>query len=245
MSQLYDDAFLYDLVHGQFAQPYLLDFYLKYISQAGSPVLELACGTGRILIPLVEKGIDIYGLDISPEMLETCHKKAKERNISVNADQGDMRHFEFDSQFNLIFVAANSFQHLAELKDIQACFDSIKKNLAPGGKFIFDVLNPYIPLLAHNPNKQIMVGSYEDYVLTMDFRYDVASQTNFINWNFLHRPTNNFKSLSFQLRQFFPQELDALLEFNGFQIENKFGDYDESAFTGSSPKQVIVAKPLA
>jgi len=242
MNSLYDEVELYDSVHGSFADAETLEFYVKQISLYGSPVLELACGSGHILIPLAEKGIDVCGLDISEKMLAACERKASERGVRVEIQTGDMRCFEMRRKFIVIYIAGSSFQHLVENRDISACFDCVKRHLAPGGKFIVEILNPYIPLLIRERGKKFMVGEFGEYVLTETVDYHAATQINHKNWHFWHRPTDTVKTLVYSLRQFFPKEFDALFEFKGFRIEKKFGGFDESVFTNDSLKQIIVAE---
>ena len=238
---LYEDVFLYDLVHGSFADPQTFDFYRKQTEISGSPILELACGSGHVLIPLAKSGLEISGLDISAEMLGECESKAAGQNIRVQVQHGDMRKFELGMKFKLIFIAGNSLQHLNTIEEISDCFTCVKRHLEPKGRFVVELFNPFIPLLVREQGKRYMIGEFGDYVLSEDVYYDAATQVSHINWHFWNRPSNNEKVLSFTMRQFFPQEIDAFFNCNGFVIENKFGDFDEIQFNSNSPKQIIVA----
>lgn len=238
---LYDDVFLYDLVHGQFATGEIFQFFNDLSIEYGSPVLELACGSGNILVPLAENGIDIYGLDISDKMLSACRRKSAERNIKIHVRKGDMRSFDIDKKFRFIYIAGNSFQHLNTIHDISACFESVRRHLDVDGKLLIEVFNPYIPLLVREMGKRFVVGSFEDYVLTEDVNYDAASQKSEFNWHFWHRPSDREKTLSFTMRQFFPQEFDSLFELHGFRIDHKFGGFDRSEFASGSPSQIVIA----
>lgn len=238
---LYDDSVLYDLVHGAFADDESLAFFQAQIALAGDTVLELACGSGHILIPLAEKGVKICGLDISAEMLAKANEKALNQKVKIDVGKGDMRNFELNRKFNLIFIAGNSLQHLTQLSEIEACFKSVKRHLKPNGKFLIEVFNPYIPLLMREIGKRFAVGDYGKICLSEDVNYDSATQINHINWHFWNRTTDEEKMLSFEMRQFFPQELDELFTYNDFRIEQKFGGRDKSAFTSNSLQQIIVA----
>jgi SAM-dependent methyltransferase len=238
---LYDDAYLYDLVHGDFAEDEIARFFIESTEQYGSPVLELACGTGNILIPLAEAAVDIFGLDISDKMLAACRRKAAERDVKIHVGKGDMRGFDLDRKFRLIYIAGNSLQHLNSIEEISSCFESVRQHLEPDGRFLVEVFNPYIPLLVREMGKRYMVGSFGDHVLTEDVNYDSATQISHINWHFWHRPDDRERTLSFSMRQFFPQELDSLFVLHGFQIEHKFGEFDRSEFTGGSPAQIVIA----
>ena len=240
MKNLYDDAFLYDLVHGEFADAETFDFYHRQIALYGSPVLELACGSGQILIPLAEKKIEIFGLDVSGAMLGACRRKALKRNVKVEIQSGDMRSFELKRKFKTILIAGNSLPHLTGNRDVFACLDCVKRHLAPGGKFIVEILNPFVPLLSREPGKKFMVGEFGEFVLTEDADYSAATRIIHKNWHFWHRPSDKITTISFSQRQFFPRECDALFQYKGFRIDKKFGDFDESAFSGDSPKQIFV-----
>src|SRR4051812_40063712 len=91
---LYSAVKLYDLVMGKYATGNLLEFYRRQIGRNPGPVLEVACGTGRLTIPLAEDGVDITGLDISAQMLEQAEKKAIERHVRVPLIRGDARNFD-------------------------------------------------------------------------------------------------------------------------------------------------------
>ena len=238
---LYDDVFLYDLVHRPLADADVFSFFQDAVQQYGQPVLELASGSGNILIPLAESGIDITGIDLSDSMLTACRRKAAERHVKVNIEKGDMRGFDLDRKFPLIYIAGNSLQHLNTVREISECFESVKRHLAPNGKLLVEVFNPYIPLLAREMGRRYSLGTRGDYDLTEDVDYDAATQVSNINWHFRHTSTNIEKTLSFTMRQFFPQEFDSLFVLHGFKIEHKFGDFDSSDFRSSSPAQIVIA----
>ncbi|MDQ6785699.1 MAG: class I SAM-dependent methyltransferase [Acidobacteriota bacterium] len=242
---LYDNNWLYDLVHEKSATSEEVAFYERQIERYGSPVLELACGTGNYLVTLSQTDVEISGLDISGEMLHGAQQRAENQNAETNLINADMRSFELDQKFALIFVAGNSFQHLNTLEDVEACFDSVKRHLAPEGRFIVEVFNPSLELLNRNPDERYFVGEYKTdegwIVLTENVFYDAATQINHLKWHYKNQYMKEEQTVSFTMRQFFPQELDALFHYNNFRIEHKYGNFDESAFSSNSPKQIIVA----
>ncbi len=243
---IYDDAEFYDLVHGAFAAPETLAFYEDKIARYGSPVLELACGSGAYLVPLAEKGVSVVGVDISDEMMKLAKAKAAARNVSIDVRKGDMRNFELKRKFPLILLLGNSFQHLLTHSDIEKCFSAVKKRLTPDGRFIIEVFNPSLQILTRKPDESVFDSEYETpsgkTVLTGKVNYDAATQINHIAWNYHNRTTNQTQEFAFTMRQFFPQELNALFVCGGFQIEHKFGDRDGSEFVSSSPLQIVIAK---
>lgn len=245
MANLYDNDWLYDLVHEKQPDDEQIAFYERQIERYGSPVLELACGTGNFLVTLSGDNVEISGLDNSDEMLHGARRRADNQNTETNLINADMRFFDLNQKFRLIFVAGNSFQHLNNLEDVEACFASVRRHLAPDGKFIVEVFNPSLELLNRNPNERYFVGEYKTadgwIVLTENVFYDKATQINHLNWHYKNQFIKEEQTVNFTMRQFFPQELDALFRYNDFRIEHKFGDFDESAFTNHSPKQIIVA----
>ena len=245
MNNLYENDWLYDLVHEKPADSEQIAFYEKQINKYGSPVLELACGTGNYLVTLSHDDIEISGIDISGEMLDGAQRRAANQNIQTNLFNADMREFELNQKFALVFIAGNSFQHLDTKSDVKACFASVKKHLARGGKFIVEVFNPSLELLSRNPNERFFVGEYKTengwIILTENVRYEAATQINYLNWHYKNQFMNEEQTVSFTMRQFFPQEFDALFEYNGFRIEKKFGNFDESKFSSASPKQIVIA----
>ena len=242
MRNLYEDVFLYDLVHESFADRETIDFLSRQLPFSDAKVLEPACGSGRILLPLREREIDIIGLDISPEMLGLCQAKARLKKIEVRLIQGDMRKFFLNRKFDVIIIAAFSFQHLTDSEDISACFACLKKHLSPRGKLIIEFNNPYLPLLNREPDKKYMVGEFGEYVLTEDVRYNEKTQINYTNRHFWHRPTNTVKTFSYSLKQYFQTDIDKLFSKEGFQIISSFGDFDESPISKNSAQQIIVSK---
>ena len=248
MNNLYDESWLYDLIHEKSPDSKEVNFYEKQIRKYGSPVLELACGTGNYAVTLSKPEVEISGLDISDEMLHAAERRAEEQHTETNLINADMRSFELNQTFSLIFVAGNSLQHLLKKEDVEACFASVRKHLQPDGKFIVEVFNPSLKLLNRNADERFFVGEYRTengwVVLTENVRYDSATQINYIDWHYKNQYWKEEQTVSFSMRQFFPQEFDALFEYNGFCIEAKYGDFDESNFTSDSRKQIVIASVL-
>ena len=248
--ELYSDGQRYDLIMGRYATGIFLEFYRRQVSLYGQPVLELACGTGRLTIPLAESGAEVVGLDISPQMLALAEVKTRERNVRPVLEQGDIRDFDLGRKFNFVFISTQSLSHLHEREELEACFACVRRHLADGGRFLIDVYNPSLKILSREPGRHYPVGSgeFEDphgagrVFVTEQICYDAAAQVNHIRYFYRYERSGKEAVLSFEPRQFFPQELDALLAYNGFQLERKYGNYDGAAFSGASPKQLVVCR---
>src|SRR5512136_2897760 len=109
-------------------------FFVEAAQASGGPVLEVACGTGRILIPTARAGINITGIDLSAHMLDVCQRKLAQETAEVQArvqiDQADMRDFDLGQTFTLITIPFRPFQHLIEVEDQVACLRCVQRHLA-------------------------------------------------------------------------------------------------------------------
>jgi SAM-dependent methyltransferase len=246
-SEVYWDGGHYDA----FNQPYQddLKFYLAEARKARGPVLELACGTGRLTIPLRKKGMDIIGLDLAAPMLERARAKAAAAGVNVDFLRGDARSFELGKKFKLIFMAFNSMQHLGNAEDLRGLFYCAASHLAPGGRFIFDVFNPDPLYLIRDPEEMLPVAYYQDpagggmVLVNETYSYDKAAQVSRLTWHYRSEKTGRTVKKSLNLRCFFPQELLALVHFNGFRVVARYGDFRRKPFTGASMKQIVISAP--
>jgi SAM-dependent methyltransferase len=247
---LYRDGRHYDALNSDLVAD--IPFYVEEAQKTGASVLELACGTGRLTIPIAQAGVEIVGIDLSPSMLAHARTKAEAAGVAIKFVEGDCRWFELGRKFGLIFMAFNSMQHLHEYASQAALFGCVRKHLAEGGRFIFDVFNPRMGFLALDPEERRPEREYEDpegngtIVLEHSTRYDDATQVSHIQWYFSRRSMNglerDFRVEQLQMRCFFPQELDLLVRSQGFEIVEKFGDFERNSFASGDPKQVVVCK---
>jgi SAM-dependent methyltransferase len=245
---LYSDAERYDLVYGPYATGEFVAFYRRQVSRYGEPVLELGCGTGRLLIPLAEDGTAITGIDLAPVMLDLARTKASSRSLEISVATADMRSFDLGKKFKLILLPANAMMHLVSREEIEGCLGSVLRHLVDGGRFVVEVYNPSLTLLTAAPGTRSPVADYVDpssgarVVVTSEVNYDPATQVNHVTYHYLHGVSGPETTLHFEMRQFFPQELDALLAHAGFIIEEKYGDRDETSFTSGSTRQIVVCR---
>jgi ubiquinone/menaquinone biosynthesis C-methylase UbiE len=223
-----------------------IPFWIEQARRYGDPVLELACGTGRVALPLAKEGFRVTGIDISDSMLAQARRKASQEGIAVEWVKADVRDVELGKRFSLVIFPANAICHLLELEDFEACLACVRRHLSTEGRLIIDVFNPRLDILLRDSAKRYPHGEYPDpdgkgtVVVTENNVYDRASQVNHIKL-FYRLPGQEDELVEeLKMRIYFPQELDALLKYNGFVIESKFGDYDEKPFASDSPHQLIV-----
>ena len=129
-----------------------VSFFIEAARAADGPVLEVGCGTGRVLIPTARAGFEIVGLDLSDDMLAVCRKYLAEEppdvQTRVKLIKGDMRAFSLGRKFRLATIPFRPFQHLLTVEDQIDCLRAIHRHLEPGGKLILDLFNPSIKFLA-------------------------------------------------------------------------------------------------
>lgn len=178
-------------------------------------------------------------------MLDAARAKAKQQKVDIDFYLGDVRNFSLMSdKFDVIFFPNNSLSHLLDLDDISACFANVRKHLAKDGRFIVEVFNPSLSLLLRDANQRYPIRELEEngrhLVVTENSRYDSATQINHIVWYYKYNDANKEVAVHLEMRQFFPQELNALLNWHDFTIEAKYGNYDETPFSSQAIKQLLV-----
>jgi SAM-dependent methyltransferase len=242
----YRDAQRYDLIAGKLSGNGPVAFYRSQARLCRGPILELACGSGRLAMPIAEDGTEVVGLDSSPAMLALAQRKAKIAGLTVDWILADMRSFDLQRRFAGIFVASNSLSHLYSSTDLASCFASIGRHLCESGRLVLDVFNPALKMFVQPAEQRFPVVEYLDAEnshqvhVSKTIRYDSSTQIAHELWHFHDQVTDMEFSIPLNLRMFFPQELDALLRYNGFRIEEKYGSLDGAPFSNSSLKQVIV-----
>lgn len=244
MHDLYaDQALFYDL-SPPYAHRHDVPFYLDYAADADGPILELGCGTGRILIPIADQGLHIVGLDSSAAMLEICRKKLAHQphtgRSPVRLLLADMAHFSFRRQFALIIVPFRAFQHLLSSDQQLSCLRCVRDHLAPGGRFILDIFDPnYRMLTGPFPSQWVTdfdVTSGDGTRLIRRSRtldHDKYRQIQHCQFAFqLHHADGSIQKnrVQFPMRCIFRPEASHLLARAGLVVEHLFGDYDRRPY---------------
>jgi len=245
MDRIYLDGRHYDRMFNRGDD---IGFYVDQARALGGPVLELACGTGRILEPIAQAGLATTGIDLSAGMLAEARSKSQAGGTSTRYIQGDIRQFSLDDRFTLIFIAGNSVCHLLDIDSFDACMSCVRRHLAKGGRFIVDVFVPGLRLLMTDPQTRQRLSEYDDpdvagrVVVTESSHYDAVTQVKSVRT--FHRFPGGTSEIegSFQLRMYFPQELQALLRHNGLRVLEACGNFDKTPLTGASSTQIYIAE---
>jgi SAM-dependent methyltransferase len=244
VSDFYDHPELYDALLPVGAH---VPFYVDLARQQGGGVLELACGTGQITIPIAELGLPTVGLDRSHAMLTVARQRASAARAAVSWVQGDMRDFALGRHFDLIFVARNSLLHLLSTTHLVAALTAVRRHLTPDGVFAFDIFNPNPRLLARPrgqrfPVMEVTTGAFGTLQVEDTPDYDAATQVNRGTWHISAPGKPDAWTISLVMRSIFPQELPALLSAAGLELVSRFGELSGAPFVPGSRVLVCVCR---
>jgi SAM-dependent methyltransferase len=239
MLGLYQSPALYDLLvpPGPCEQ-----FYCQLSRQTGGPVLELACGTGRLTVPLAQVGHQCFGLDASENMLRHARQKALAAGVAIDLIRADMADFDLGRRFNLIVLSCNSMAHLLTLPALTSCLRSVTRHLSDTGLFAFDVSNPRLKMLAKPAGLRVK-RSLSSKTLRVRERATYDHGTRICESRLVIDDRNGtvHELESLYLRQLFPDESRQALNEAGLTLLARYGDFDRRTFTSKSRTQVCIA----
>ncbi|MEO8393910.1 MAG: class I SAM-dependent methyltransferase [Chloroflexota bacterium] len=218
----------------------------QWSRELGGPLLDLACGTGRMSIHMARLGYQVTGVDLIPEMIAHARKKTAQQALSIEYVVADARDFHLGKQFPCIFMLMNAFQFLLTRADHEAMLACVREHLAPDGCFIFETRNPSPRNLfevRHPGGEQFMTPDGGQLITTEQQYYDPITQIQHYTGTlkFLHPDgQQEVKTHRVALRYVFPQEMESLLFHNGFQIRTVYGDWQQNPLTAASPAMIYV-----
>lgn len=242
-------ARFYDWEHAIFQDD--VPMYLGFTRRTGGPVLELACGTGRLARPLAAAGIDVVGLDSSPDMLAIARRELEAAGLAerVTLVEADLRDFDLGQPYPFAFVALDSFGLLVQRDDQLAALRQIRRHLLPGGLLLLDLANGN--LRGGEPRDELIVqhsgadpSSGRPLTKWTARRSDPAAQLDRLTYLYDEvQEDNSVKrwTTELRLRYFGRFELELLLERAGFVVEALYGSYDLDAFDAASERLIAVA----
>lgn len=223
-------------------------FYCELAKTVGGPVLEIACGSGLVTLPVAAQGMDVTGVDLAHSMLEHARQKAKAQGLNIHWVEADARSFELRTRFQFVFITGNAFQAFLLREDQEALLASVKRHLTPDGIFAFETRNPSGHDLTNQSEEEFDQSyvSVEGHTVSVTFTqmYDPIAQvihwTSYRRWNDGQR--DHTKETHIACRFTHPQELEALLHYNGFQIVRQFGNWNKEVLSPSSPSIISICK---
>ncbi len=230
-------------------------FWVDEAVKSGGPVLELACGTGRVAIPVAQAGIDVVGLDHSQSMLAVARRKAEAAGLPEGRlllVEGDMRDFALGRRFPLAIIPYRAFLHMYTVEDQKRCLAAIAARLAEGGRLIIDIFNPNLRLLA---------GDLTRLAYTSEFTHAETGRRVLVwesrRYDHLHQLVHNYflfqemdedglvvrqQIRPLTVRYLFRYEAQHLFEGCGYEVEALYGWFDRRPFDEKSEEMVWVLR---
>ncbi len=229
-------------------------YYVELARTSGGPVLELGCGTGRVLLPTARAGLEVHGVDNSAAMLDKLRDKLSREPAEVEGrielSLGAMQAVLLGKRFPLITAPFRGVQHLLDRREQRGWLSNVARHLAPQGCLAFDVFQPDFSFMAGPTGPAVDVDRTD---LETGYRLQRSAatlphpelQTMDISFEWVvtdHRGVEVERSRSkFTIRWFTKGEIENLLELEGFEVVEYWGSFDQKPFGEGSKEQVVVA----
>ena len=240
---------VYDLVYSAYTDD--IGFYVDTAKTAKGPVLELGCGTGRVLLPTLQAGVDIDGIDLRPEMLEALKAKAAALGLKPRVFVGDMRDFTAPRRYALITIPFRAFLHNLTSDDQIRTLRVAREHLDSGGRLVFNVFHPSFDRLAQRDGEPYLEAELRHPSTGLPVRKFVTPFRDRVNQ--LLRAENEVQLLDaegrtnvvhryeFTLRWIFKAELELLLHLAGWPRWQIKGGFDGRPLEKDADEMVVTA----
>jgi SAM-dependent methyltransferase len=249
MTSPFSDGALYDLILEDL--DYCKDFYVSEAKASPGPVLEIACGTGRITLPILTAGVNVEGMDLFAPMLERLREKAAAKGFAPTLHQGDMARFQLPRQYALILITFNAYINMLTQEDQLSCLRCCKDHLLPGGKLVFDTFFPGLHIVGAPQHTRVLEMERPHPVTGKLLRcydtrsFDRVKQTQHsINELEEVQDDGSIKVLQraeFTTRYVYREEMILLLRLAGFTRWNISGDFAGKQLTDETDAMIVEA----
>lgn len=248
LPSVFEDGELYDLILGD-ACSYGRDFYLELARGAQGPVLDIACGTGRILLPCLQEGVDIEGVDLFQPMLDRLRKKATALGLSPQLHQADMSSFSLPRRYALVIIPFNAFIHNMTQQAQIRCLELCREHLLPTGLLAFDTFFPSLEIVGAAQNTRVLEGEFPHPTTGLPIRlYDtrrfdrVAQEQHSINEIELLAADGSITTVhrsQASSRYIYKNEMQLLLQAAGFERWEIHGDFSGKPLERESDAMIV------
>ncbi|QBD81384.1 class I SAM-dependent methyltransferase [Ktedonosporobacter rubrisoli] len=240
----------YDIEHARFSED--LDLYQNFAEICGGKVLELACGSGRALLPLAREGYELTGVDTSARMLDLARQRLAEAGLEQRCTlvQQDIGTMQLGQKFRLAFVALGSFSHITTRAAQAQALSAIRAHLNTGGTFIIDISNADARYMEELSGQMLHQGTWKcpDESLVSHFVSPVSASdrhllelTHFYDQYKQSGPVQRTVVTTY-LYLFERNEIELLLERAGFVVKDTYGDYELGPYQLESPRLICIAE---
>lgn len=247
MQSIYNNPSEYDLKFSNYQTDYQL--ILEWAEKANGKIIDLGCGTGRLTIPLFEKGYNVEGVDLSPSMLSRAKEKANTLGLNIAFHEMDLTNLSLYEKAAMMFMVGNTFQHILSNHEQDKMLSSIHNHLKDDGILIFGTRMPVLEELAEQQN-------YEETFLTENNElileghteeYDTLTQILTCITNKYLVEGNEEKWLNeeqIQIRYSFPQEINRLVACNNFEILHTYGAWGKEEMKSESKEIIMILRKM-
>jgi ubiquinone/menaquinone biosynthesis C-methylase UbiE len=250
MSDYDSIAPFYDIEHAEFDED--LDMYRNFAELCGGKILELACGSGRLLLPLAREGYTLTGVDTSQAMLELarCALGAAGMTERCQLVQQDICTLQLQEKFRLAIIALGSFGHITTRRRQQQALAAIRQHLSKGATFILDISNEDARYMEHLSGQMLHQGTWqqEDGSSITHFISPASSNTNHLleltHFYDVYRQGEAVRRTVSQtgLYLFERNEIELLLDQAGFRLKDLYGNYDFGPYEHESPRMIFITE---
>jgi ubiquinone/menaquinone biosynthesis C-methylase UbiE len=240
----------YDIEHARFDED--VDMYRNFAELSGGAILELACGSGRLMIPLAEDGYEVTGVDSSQKMLALAQQAVKDAGVEKRCTlvRQDIGELQLERKFRLAFIGLGSFAHVTTRAAQQKSLAAVRAHLSKGATFIVDISNADARYMEDLGGQVLHQGTWQGedgryfthfvspatatarHLLELTHFYDVHQQGG----------TVERTVVTTSLYLFERGEMELLLEGAGFKVKEVYGDHDLGPFSLESPRMIFVAE---
>jgi SAM-dependent methyltransferase len=245
----FDDGELYDILCQGI--DYDIDFYVGLARAAKGPVLDVACGTGRVLLPVLQAGVDADGMDLFQPMLDTARRKAAALGLSPRLYHGNMVDFEMPRRYAMVMIAFNAFCHMLTTDDQLRCLGCLRRHLLPGGLLVFDGAFPGLAWIGAPQDRRELEGEIKhprtgQTLRAYDIRgFDRVAQVqhsrNEVELDEADGTTHIIHRSEFFVRWTYKAEMELLLRAAGFARYEICGGFDRRPLTQETDAMVVLA----
>ncbi|MBI2856317.1 MAG: class I SAM-dependent methyltransferase [Chloroflexi bacterium] len=227
-------ADIYDELHQGLADVQATVDALADLAQGGR-ALELGIGTGRIALPLAERGVEVHGIDASPAMV--ARLREKEGGAQIPVAMGDFVDVAVEGDFSLIFVAFNTFFGLLSQEDQVRCFRNVAHHVSGDGVFVIEAFVPDVTRFVRGQNITAPLLEMDRVLLDVS-RHDPVTQR--VVAQHLLIMESGTRLYPVQLRYAWPSELDLMSQLAGMRLRERWGSWRREPFTAASTNHVSV-----
>lgn len=251
LPSVFDDGDVYDSLLGGKNTPYGFNYYVDLARGAEGPVLDIACGTGRILLPCLQAGVDIEGLDLFEPMLNTLRAKAKLVGLSPQLHLADMSEFSLSRRFALVMIPFNAFIHNMTQDAQVRCLQLCRQHLLPGGQLTFDTFFPSVQIIGTSKKTRVLEGEIPHPETGQPMRlfdtrsFDRVEQIQHsiceVEVSTANGDTQIIHRSQVSSRYVYKHEMELLLRVAGFARWEICGDFNHRPLTLESDAMVVSA----